>query len=172
LRLGGGAGFAGDRLDAAVDLARHGALDWLVLECLAERTIALAQLRRRRDAGAGYDERLAARVESLLPVLDATGTRLVSNFGAANPLAAAEAIVAIARGSACARAWPRSPATTSSTRSTAPCARSRTDGRSPTTPPSPPTPTSAPTRCFRRSPATPRSSSPAVSRTRRCSSRR
>ena len=98
LRLGGGAGFAGDRLDAAVDLARHGALDWLVLECLAERTIALAQLRRRRDAGAGYDERLAARVESLLPVLDATGTRLVSNFGAANPLAAAEAIVAIARG--------------------------------------------------------------------------
>ena len=55
LRLGGGAGFAGDRLDAAVDLARHGALDWLVLECLAERTIALAQLRRRRDAGAGYD---------------------------------------------------------------------------------------------------------------------
>ena len=53
LRLGGGAGFAGDRLDAAVDLATHGALDWLVLECLAERTIALAQLRRRRDAGAG-----------------------------------------------------------------------------------------------------------------------
>jgi len=36
LRLGGGAGFAGDRLDAAVDLARHGALDWLVLECLAD----------------------------------------------------------------------------------------------------------------------------------------
>ena len=97
LRLGGGAGFAGDRLDAAVELATHGALDWLILECLAERTIALAQLRRRRDAGAGYDERLVARVEALLPVLAATGTRLCSNFGAANPLAAAEAIVAVAR---------------------------------------------------------------------------
>ncbi|HEY8245139.1 MAG: acyclic terpene utilization AtuA family protein [Vicinamibacteria bacterium] len=97
LRLGGGAGFAGDRLDAAVELATHGALDWLILECLAERTIALAQLRRRRDAGAGFDERLVARVEALLPVLAASGTRLCSNFGAANPLSAAEAIVAIAR---------------------------------------------------------------------------
>ena len=98
LRLGGGAGFAGDRLDAAVDLARRGALDWLVLECLAERTIALAQLRRRRDAGSGYDERLQARAESLLPILADTGTRLVSNLGAAHPLAAAEAIATIARG--------------------------------------------------------------------------
>jgi hypothetical protein len=97
LRLGGGAGFAGDRLDAPVHLAIHGALDYLILECLAERTIALAQLRRRRDPRAGYDERLAARVESLLPVLARTGTKLVSNFGAANPLAAAEAIVAIAK---------------------------------------------------------------------------
>ena len=49
LRLGGGAGFAGDRLDAPVHLAEHGKLDYLVLECLAERTIALAQLRRRHD---------------------------------------------------------------------------------------------------------------------------
>jgi hypothetical protein len=97
LRLGGGAGFAGDRLDAPVHLALHGRLDYLVLECLAERTIALAQLRRRRDPEAGYDDRLAARIEALLPVLAQTGTRLVSNFGAANPLAAAEAIVAIAR---------------------------------------------------------------------------
>ena len=71
LRLGGGAGFAGDRLDAPVDLAEHGALDYLVLECLAERTIALAQLRRRRDPASGYDARLAERIESLLPMLEA-----------------------------------------------------------------------------------------------------
>jgi len=42
LRLGGGAGFAGDRLDAPVLLAERGDLDYLILECLAERTIALA----------------------------------------------------------------------------------------------------------------------------------
>ncbi len=96
VRLGGGAGFAGDRLDAPVHLAEHGGLDYLVLECLAERTIALAQLRRRRDPSAGYDARLAQRIESLLPVLARRRVRLVGNFGAANPLAAADAIVAIA----------------------------------------------------------------------------
>ena len=46
VRIGCGAGFAGDRIDSAVDLVRDGELDDLVLECLAERTIALAQLRR------------------------------------------------------------------------------------------------------------------------------
>ena len=64
-----------------------------------ERTIALAQLRRRRDPAAGYDARLAQRVESLLPILARNRFRLISNFGAANPLAAADAIVAIARAS-------------------------------------------------------------------------
>src|SRR5258706_7385890 len=97
LRLGGGAGFAGDRLDAALDLAERGELDYLVLECLAERTIALAQLRRRRDPSSGYDTRLAERVESLLPTLVRKKIRLVSNFGAANPLAAADTIVEVAR---------------------------------------------------------------------------
>ena len=96
LRIGGGAGFAGDRLDAPVHLAEHGGLDYLVLECLAERTIALAQLRRRRDPASGYDARLPQRIESLLPVLARRRTRLISNLGAANPLAAADAIVAIA----------------------------------------------------------------------------
>ena len=97
LRLGGGAGFAGDRLDAPMDLAERGALDYLVLECLAERTIALAQLRRRRDPATGYDARLAERIESLLPILARRRVRLLGNFGAANPLAAADAIVAIAK---------------------------------------------------------------------------
>jgi len=97
LRLGGGAGFAGDRLDAPVHLAEHGKLDYLVLECLAERTIALAQLRRRHDPATGYDSRLEQRIASLLPILVRRGIRLISNFGAANPIAAADSIVAIAR---------------------------------------------------------------------------
>ena len=97
LRIGCGAGFAGDRLDAPLALVEHGKLDYLVLECLAERTIALAQLRRRRDPAAGYDARLIERVTPLLPLLKRHRVRLVSNFGAANPVAAAEAIVALAR---------------------------------------------------------------------------
>jgi hypothetical protein len=52
-RIGSGAGYAGDRIDPAQALAEHGRLNALVFECLAERTIALAQLRRSRDPPAG-----------------------------------------------------------------------------------------------------------------------
>jgi hypothetical protein len=97
LRIGCGAGFAGDRLDAPLELVACGKLDYLVLECLAERTIALAQLRRRRDPATGYDARLTERLTPLLPLLKQHRVRLVSNFGAANPIAAADAIVALAR---------------------------------------------------------------------------
>jgi len=44
LRIGAGAGYAGDRIPPALALAEKGQLDYLVFECLAERTIALAQL--------------------------------------------------------------------------------------------------------------------------------
>lgn len=41
VRIGAGAGYAGDRIEPAVELAMYGSLDYLVFECLAERTIAL-----------------------------------------------------------------------------------------------------------------------------------
>jgi len=97
LRIGSGAGFSGDRLDAARILAERGELDFLALECLAERTIALAQLRRRNDAAGGYDPRLERRMRDLLPLAKRHGFRIVTNLGAANPLAAGEATVAVAR---------------------------------------------------------------------------
>ena len=55
IRIGCGAGFSGDRLDPAIILAEKGKLDYLVLECLAERTIALAQKRKIKDQTKGYD---------------------------------------------------------------------------------------------------------------------
>ena len=97
MRIGSGAGFAGDRIEPAVDLVREGALDDLVLECLAERTIALAQQRRRGDPTLGYDVRAAQWFRALLPVAIDRGTRIVSNLGAANPLGAGRLAVDIAR---------------------------------------------------------------------------
>src|SRR6516164_3063761 len=97
LRIGSGAGFQGDRLDAALTLVARGELDWLGMECLGERTVALAQLRRRKDPSGGYDPMLERRMARLLPLARKAGTKLITNMGAANPLAAADAIVAIAR---------------------------------------------------------------------------
>lgn len=96
MRIGCGAGFGGDRLEPAVNLLDQGGLDWLVLECLAERTIALGQQRRMHDPEAGYDPLLEARLRPLLPLLRLRGTRIVTNMGAANPLAAGRRIVALA----------------------------------------------------------------------------
>lgn len=98
VRLGAGAGFSGDRIEPAVELAERGALDYLVFECLAERTIALAQQARRRDPDSGFDPLLAARFAAVLPACRAAGTRIVTNMGAANPLAAAAEARRVARG--------------------------------------------------------------------------
>lgn len=97
IRIGCGAGFSGDRLEPAVVLAEQGQLDYLVLECLAERTIALAQKRKLQDPEQGYDPLLERRIRSLLPLLVQNKVRLITNMGAANPVAAAAKIAAIAR---------------------------------------------------------------------------
>lgn len=97
IRIGAGAGYSGDRIEPAVELAERGRLDYLVFECLAERTIALAQQARRGDPALGYDPLLAARMRAVLPACRRGGTVIISNMGAANPVAAAELVCAIAR---------------------------------------------------------------------------
>src|SRR5471032_509341 len=97
VRIGAGAGYSGDRIEPAVELAEHGALDYLVFECLAERTIALAQQARRANPELSYDPLLEARMRAVLPAAIRNGVRIVSNMGAANPLAAARKTAEIAR---------------------------------------------------------------------------
>ena len=97
IRIGAGAGFSGDRIDPAVELAESGKLDFLVFECLAERTIALNHLRKRDDPTAGYDPLLVDRMRAVLPPCRRNGTRIISNMGAANPRAAAQKTLEIAR---------------------------------------------------------------------------
>lgn len=97
VRIGAGAGYSGDRIEPAVELAARGALDYLVFECLAERTIAIAQQARRKNPELGYDPLLEARMRAVLPMAARNGVRLISNMGAANPLAAARKTAEIAR---------------------------------------------------------------------------
>jgi hypothetical protein len=97
IRIGCGAGFSGDRLDPSIVLVEKGNLDYLVLECLAERTIALAQKRKLQDATKGYDPLLERRIESLIDLLVSHNVCLITNMGAANPIAAAEKVAEIAK---------------------------------------------------------------------------
>ena len=82
IRIGSGAGFSGDRIEPALELVEHGALDYLAFECLAERTIALAQAARQADPDAGYDPLLETRMRLVLPAAWARRVRIVTNMGA------------------------------------------------------------------------------------------
>jgi len=78
-------------------LASQGGLDYLVLECLAERTVAAAQMRKRQAPGTGFDPLLESRIEALLPFVARNGVRVITNMGAADPLGAGKVVVAVAR---------------------------------------------------------------------------
>ena len=71
---------------------KKGNIRYLVFECLAERTIALAQQARRRDPAKGFDELLGKRMEAVLPTCRERGIKIITNMGAANPLGALEAL--------------------------------------------------------------------------------
>jgi hypothetical protein len=96
IRIGSGAGYSGDRIEPAVELAEKGDIGYLVFECLAERTIAIAQQARRLDPTKGYDPLLIERMRAVLPLCHAKGIRIITNMGAANPIAGAEAIREVA----------------------------------------------------------------------------
>ena len=73
-------------------MAESGVVDVLGFDCLAERTLALAQVKRAADQEAGYDPRLPEYLRRLAPSLK-RGLTVVGNFGAANVAAATERTV-------------------------------------------------------------------------------
>jgi len=91
LRIGSGAGTSDDRMVPALELAERGDIDYLVFECLAERTVSRENLARSKDPELGYSPSLHARLRMVLPTCIAKGIRIVSNMGAANPLGGARA---------------------------------------------------------------------------------
>ncbi len=97
IRIGSGAGYSGDRIEPAVELAEKGEIQYLVFECLGERTVALAQQARMKNPDGGYDPLLEERMRAVLPLCAARGIKIVTNMGAANPVAAARKTAEIAR---------------------------------------------------------------------------
>jgi hypothetical protein len=96
IAIGCGAGFSGDRVDAAAPVVRtlteRGGPAALIFENLAERTLALQHLVRRADARLGYEPALVQQLEPVLADCLRHGITIVGNFGAANPRGAAAVI--------------------------------------------------------------------------------
>jgi hypothetical protein len=97
VRIGCGAGFAGDRIEPAVELVERGNLSYIGFECLGERTVALAQTEKLHNPEGGFDPLLVARMEAVLRQCRARSVRIITNMGAANPAAAARVVAGVAR---------------------------------------------------------------------------
>jgi|AntAceMinimDraft_12_1070368.scaffolds.fasta_scaffold12903_3 hypothetical protein len=100
ISIGCGAGFSGDRVDAALPVVRtlikRGQPAALIFENLAERTLATQHLAKQQNPKLGYEPLLEWEVRPILADCLKHGITIVSNFGAANPQAAAEKIFEIA----------------------------------------------------------------------------
>lgn len=96
IRIGSGAGFGNDRFLPAVDLLRDGELDFLCLECLAERTVAMAQQQKLMNPDKGYNSYLVRRMEPLLPLAFEKHVKIITNMGGANVKKAVEKLAEIA----------------------------------------------------------------------------
>ncbi len=85
VRVASGQGFWGDWQEAPKLQVRHGPIDYLMLDYLAEITMSILQKQRQRDPAAGYARDFVPLVAGLAPDLIARGIRVVSNAGGVNP---------------------------------------------------------------------------------------
>lgn len=97
VRIGSGAGYGGDRIEPAIDLIKYGKLDYIIFECLAERTISLAQKAKQKDPDKGYNDLFEYRFDKILEALKEHKVKVVTNMGAANPESAARKCADMAR---------------------------------------------------------------------------
>ena len=96
IRVGNGAGFWGDNLDAPRLLAERGQLDYLTLEYLAELTLSILAHQRSRNPLAGFVSDFLTVLESLVPALKAQPQlKIVTNAGGMAPQSCARQASAI-----------------------------------------------------------------------------
>ncbi len=93
MRVASGQGFWGDWQEAPKLQVRRGAIDYLMLDYLAEITMSILEKQRERDPAAGYARDFVDMVLDLAPDLVSKGIRVVSNAGGVNPDACRDALV-------------------------------------------------------------------------------
>ncbi len=94
VRIGCGAGFWGDTEEGPRQLVQSGAIDYLVLDYLAEITMSLLSRARAKDPEAGYAADFVAVMAALAPQLAAGRIKVVANAGGVNPRACQRALAA------------------------------------------------------------------------------
>lgn len=97
IRIGTGSGCAHDRIEPAEELILKGNIDYLVFECLSEKSMADSMAEKLKDSTKGYNCMLEERMERLLEIALKNNVKLISNMGATNPNAAIEVVKKVAQ---------------------------------------------------------------------------
>ncbi len=97
IRIASGQAFWGDWSQAPALQVRSGPIDYLVLDYLAEVTIAILDKQHRRDPEAGYARDFVRDIGELLPEISERGIRVVASAGGVNATGCAQALLAEAK---------------------------------------------------------------------------
>jgi hypothetical protein len=90
-------GFWGDDPGAPRRQVEGGPIDYLVMDYLAEVTMAILQKQRRRRPDAGYPADVLTHLRDVLPACVSRGIKIITNAGGVNPLVCRAAIEALSR---------------------------------------------------------------------------
>ncbi|MEZ6186122.1 MAG: acyclic terpene utilization AtuA family protein [Planctomycetota bacterium] len=89
-------GFWGDDPTAAKRQVEGGPIDYLVMDYLAEVTMAILQKQRAKNPEAGFATDFVKQLEDVLPTCVEKGITVISNAGGVNPMACRRAVEGLA----------------------------------------------------------------------------
>ena len=97
IRIASGQGFWGDLLTAPLIQVSKGAIDYLMLDYLAEVTMSIVQKQKLKNPALGYAKDLVQTCEDILPYISSKGIKLITNGGGVNPEGARDAVFEVAK---------------------------------------------------------------------------